>query len=68
MDDVAVAVRQHLELDVPGPEHQFLQIHLVIAEAGLGLCLGLRKGRGQILRPVAPADGPPPADAFSSTG
>ncbi|CAN3962762.1 putative HD-superfamily hydrolase, partial [Dysosmobacter welbionis] len=24
MDDVAVAVRQHLELDVPGPEHQFL--------------------------------------------
>ena len=61
MDDVAVAVRQHLELDVPGPEHQLLQIHLVIAEAGLGLCLGLRKGRGQILRPVAPADAPPAA-------
>ena len=61
MDDVAVAVRQHLELDVPGPEHQFLQIHLVIAEAGLGLCLGLRKGRGQLLRPVAPADAPPAA-------
>ena len=34
---MAVAVRQHLKLDVPGLHHQLFQIHLVVAE--VGLCL-----------------------------
>ena len=58
---MAELVRQHLELDVPGPQHQLLQIHLVVSEAGLGFRLGLGVGGGQVLRPVTAADAPPAA-------
>ena len=44
-----------------GSEHQLFQIHLVVAETGLGLCLGLCKGCGEVLGLVAPADAPPAA-------
>ena len=59
VDDVSKAVRQHLELNVPGPQHQLFQIHLVVAETGLGLSFGLRVGGGQRLGAVTPADAPP---------
>src|SRR4029077_16278575 len=40
VNDVAVAVRQHLEFDVPRALQEFLHVHLVIAEGGV--CLGAR--------------------------
>ena len=37
VDDVAVAVRQHLELDVPRPLQELLHVDLVVAEGGARL-------------------------------
>ena len=37
VDEVAVGVAQELDLDVPRPADQLLEIDLVLAEGGLGL-------------------------------
>ena len=44
MHDVALAVAQHLDLDVPGPRHDLLQEDRAVAERGLGLALAAREG------------------------
>jgi len=44
MDDVALAVSQKLDFDVPGPLHVFFQKNVGIAEGGAGLALGLVQG------------------------
>ena len=58
VDDMALPVRQNLKLDVPGFQHQLFQIHLVVAEAGVGLRLGGGVSVGQVLSAVAAADAP----------
>ena len=55
----ALAVRDHLDLDVPGPGEQPLQEHHTAAERALGLHPGALVGLGELLRgrdhPDAPA-------------
>jgi hypothetical protein len=50
MDDVALAVPEHLDLDVPGSGHIGLQQHAVVAEGGGGLALAGDEGSGEVLR------------------
>ena len=45
VDDVAVAVGEHLHLDVPGPQHKPLQEQRVVAERRGGTRGGPRRGR-----------------------
>ena len=44
MHDIALAVAQHLDLDMPRPRHDLLQEERAIAERGLGLALAAREG------------------------
>ena len=39
MDDVAVLIRQYLELDMPGVLQVFLQVHVPVTKERLGLAL-----------------------------
>ena len=59
--DVAMPVRQHLHLDVPGTQHQLFQIQLVVAKAGHGLGLRLLIGALQLRIVVAAPDAAPAA-------
>ena len=67
---VAVAVAEHLHLDMAWLGDEFLDQHAVVAEAGLPLALRARERIGEILRsstrriPLPP----PPARALISTG
>ena len=71
IDRVAVLVRQHLHLDVPGVDDGFLEVNFAVSESPLRLAL-CRFQRGlQLLRRTAPGAcplPPPPAAAFSITG
>ncbi len=71
MNEVAVPVAQQLHLDMPRAPDQLLEIHLVLAEGGLGLAprrvhgvqkLLLAVQIGRMPRP------PPPQEALSITG
>ena len=59
--DVALAVAQHLDLDVPRPRHDLLQEEGAIAERGLGLALAAREGLVHLLRPGHGAHAAPAA-------
>ena len=50
MHDIALAVAQHLHLDVPRPRHDLLQEEGAIAERRLGLALAAREGLVHLLR------------------
>ena len=71
MHDIAVAVGQHLDLDMARMGEVFLDIDGVIAEMGLGLgareAEGLRPSRSRLLATFMPLP-PPPAAALISTG
>jgi hypothetical protein len=43
IDDVAVLVAEHLDLDVAGIDDELLDEHAVVAERGLGLRAGERE-------------------------
>ncbi len=45
---MAVAVAEHLHLDVPGPRHIFLDQHPVVAEGTGRLPLARRERRGEL--------------------
>ena len=71
MDGAALAVAQHLDLDVARPLEIFLEIDRVVAERGLAP----RRARSRARRRARPATcatfmprPPPPAAAFTSTG
>ena len=71
MDGVAVAVAEHLDLDVARLGEILLDIDRVVAERGLGL--GARGGQGAVqlvlgLRATFMPRPPPPAAALMSTG
>ena len=71
MDGVALAVAQHLDLDVARLLEIFFQIDRIVAERGLGF--GARgRQRRRTVRPRVRATfmprPPPPAAAFTSTG
>ena len=70
MHDIALAVAQHLDLDMPWPRHDLLQEQRAVAERGLGLALGSARRRRPSLRAWPPRmpRPPPPAEAFSITG
>ena len=71
MDDVAVAVGQHLDFDVARALQIFFEIDGVVAERGLGLgARGRKRGRQFVLAdaPTFMPRPPPPAAAFTSTG
>ena len=48
MHEVAVRVAEDLHFDVPRLAHQLLEIHLVVAEAGLGLAARHRQQLGEL--------------------
>ena len=71
IDRVAVLVRQHLHLDVPGIEDGLLEVNFAVAERPLRLAL--RRFQRRIATPRALCTRrmplpPPPAAAFSITG
>jgi hypothetical protein len=49
--DIALAVAQHLDLDVPWPRHDLLQEEGAIAERRLGLALAAHEGLVHLLGP-----------------
>ena len=49
--DVALAVGQHLHLDVARPRHELLEEQRAVAERGLGLALAAREGLVHLLGP-----------------
>ncbi len=49
VDDVAVGVREHLHLEVPGVAHQLLDEHLVLAEGRARLATGRLDLLGQLV-------------------
>ena len=59
--DVALAVAQHLDLDVPRPRHDLLQEEGAIAERGLGFALAAREGLVHLLGPGHGAHAAPAA-------
>ena len=61
MDDVAVGVGQELDLDVPGPVDELLEIDAGVLEGGLGLVAGGLEGADEAL--FLAADAHPPAAA-----
>jgi hypothetical protein len=70
VDDIAVAVAEHLHLDVARREDIFLDQHAVVAERGRRLALAAvsmsgELGRASTRRIPLP---PPPATALISTG
>ena len=70
VDDIAVAVAEHLHLDVARREDVFFDQHAVVAEAGRRLALALSSASSNSLasstrRMPLP---PPPATALISTG
>ena len=71
MDDVAVVVGEHLELDVARPLEEFLHVDLVVAEGRARF--GLRDGdrvqqRTPRLCTTRMPRPPPPPDALMMTG
>ena len=69
--DVAVLVRQHLELDVPRRADELLQVDVRRAERRARFGLRLREQTGQLLGvrcTIRMPRPPPPADAFRITG
>ena len=58
MDHMAEPIDQHLKLDMAGAQHQLFQVHLVIAEAGLGLCFCRFKGGGKLPCVITAPDAP----------
>ena len=63
VDDVAVAVRRHLHLDVAGAADEALEVDVVLAEGGVGLAPCREQGRLELVRAVhdphpAPAAAP----------
>ena len=61
VDGMPMAVRQNLDLHVPGIQHQLFQIHLVVSKAGGSLRPGLGIGGGKGLRAVTAANASAPA-------
>jgi hypothetical protein len=53
--DVALAVAEHLDLDVPRLLEVLLQVHLGIAERGARLLLGVHEVRSRSFRTAPPA-------------
>ena len=71
VDDVAVPVGEHLDLDVPRPGQVALDQHAVVAERGAGLALRQRQRLGEPGRASSTTRmplPPPPALALISTG
>ena len=69
--DVAVAVGEHLHLDVPGVQHEPLEEQGVVTERGGRLAARAGQGGRQFRRRRATTRmplPPPPADGFTSTG
>src|SRR5207253_2627174 len=60
MDDVAVLVAEHLDLDVAGIDDEFLDEHPLVAERGFRLRAGAGEAFGHFL--LAPGD----AHAFAA--
>ncbi len=58
IDRVAVLVRQHLHLDVPGIENGFLQVNFAVSESALRLALRRFQRGLQLLRGSVPGASP----------
>ena len=50
VDDVAVGVGEHLDLDVVGVRDELFEQQAAVAEGGLGFAAGALDGFGQFLR------------------
>ena len=71
MHAFAVAVAQHLDLDVARRAEILLEVDRVVAEGGLGLGAGQREGLGRLVGGCSTTfmpRPPPPATALISTG
>ena len=71
VDDIAVAVAEHLHLDMAGRGDPLFQQHFVVGEAGLGLALArfaASASKSSALSTLRMPLPPPPATALISTG